>query len=62
MLQDSELIWRWLSKHYKIRELEVGQKLELAFESVDNLFGVSCFEIGILCLLKITNTVHGVHS
>lgn len=62
MLQESELIWARLSEHDEVCEIEVGQKLELAFEGVNDLSGVSCFEIGLLCLLKITNTVHGVHG
>lgn len=62
MLQESELIWARLSEHNEVCEFEVGQKLELAFESVNDLFGVSCSEIGLLCLLKITNTVHSVHG
>lgn len=62
MLQESELIWGRLSEHDEICEFEAGQKLELAFEGVNDLSGVSCLEIGLFCLLEITNTVHGVHG
>ena len=62
MLQENEMIWARLSEHDDGCEFEIGQELELAFEGVNDFFVVSCFEIGLLCLLKITNTVYGVHG